>query len=594
MKHSSQRSLERRVLFVVLVSIFTLQRPSPAQELKTPAKLEPRRIAIASPEPLPMTGTERDMAISPDGTHVVYVSGAAGGGKLMVRPIDQGEAVPLVGTDGAHGPFIASDGRWVGFFTASELKKVPIAGGASVSLCAISGHTRGASWGPDNTIVFATGANVGLRAVSAAGGEPKVLTTPDTALGEVNHVLPSVLPGGRSVLFTITSNRSTGDVAILDLKTGQRKTLVKGGMQAEYLETGHLVYATGSALSAVRFDTERLEVLGESVRVIGPVFMRNNLLGAAEYAVSRHGTLVYAPGGQAAATKSLVWVNRQGQEEPINTAPMRAYLAARISPDGARVALDIRDQPYGIWMLDLVRQTMTRLTDVATIHLSVWTPDSRRIIFSAGPGAANPFSQPVDNTAGAERLTISSNFQVPTSISPDGTRLIVAENTPTGREVRVLRLEGGSRQTEPLMQTSLNGTNGELSPDGRWLAYQSDESGQNQIYVRPFPNAGSGRWQISTSGGTRPAWARNGRELFYLDSASAMTVVPVQVTPTFKAGSPTKLFDRGDFDVTAGVRAYDVSPDGQRVLVFKGQTSMPNMVVIRNWMEELKTCVRVK
>src|SRR5439155_10272814 len=190
--------------------------------------------------------------------------------------------------------------------------------------------------------------------------------------------------------------------------------------------------------------------------------------------------------------------------------------------------------------------------------------------------------------------TISSNLQVPTSISPDGTRLIVAENTQTGREVRVLRLEGGSRQTEPLMQTSLSGTNGELSPDGRWLAYQSDESGQNQIYVRPFPNAGSGRWQISTSGGTRPAWARNGRELFYLDSASAMTVVPVQVTPTFKAGSPTKLFDRGDFDVTAGVRAYDVSPDGQRFLMIKGQTSMPKMVVITNWSEELKTSVPAK
>jgi serine/threonine-protein kinase len=183
---------------------------------------------------------------------------------------------------------------------------------------------------------------------------------------------------------------------------------------------------------------------------------------------------------------------------------------------------------------------------------------------------------------------------VPFSISPDGTRLIVGENAPTGRELRVLRLAGGSGQTEPLAQTTMHADNGELSPDGRWLAYQSNESGQNQIYVRPFPNVDAGRWQISTSGGTRPAWARNGRELFYLDTVNAMTAVPVQATSTFNAGTPKKLFDGRDFAATAAVRDYDVSLDGQRFLMIKDPTSTPSMVVVVNWSEELKARVPAK
>jgi Tol biopolymer transport system component len=309
-----------------------------------------------------------------------------------------------------------------------------------------------------------------------------------------------------------------------------------------------------------------------------------------------------------------VWVNRQGHEDPIATAPPRAYAYPRLSPDGTRVALDIRDQQSDIWIWDLAHQTLTRLTDAPAFdEYPVWTPDSQRIIFaSARAGAFNLFWQAADNTGTVERLTTSHNTQFPTSISPDGTRLIVREVMPkTGVDLRVLRLEASAtapgagasttlatppRQTESLVQTTFTEDNGEISPDGHWLAYQSNESGPFQISVRPFPNVDSGRWTISTSGGTKPLWARSRKELFYLDGTGGMTSVPIQTAPTFSAGIPTKLFD-GRYYATPAGRTYDVSPDGQRFLMIKpttGTDQAPSMVLVLNWLEELKARLPTK
>jgi serine/threonine-protein kinase len=308
-----------------------------------------------------------------------------------------------------------------------------------------------------------------------------------------------------------------------------------------------------------------------------------------------------------------VWVTRHGQEAPI-TAPPRAYQLPRLSPDGTRVALGIRDEQQDIWIWDFARKTLARLTDSPAADTSpVWTPDGRRIIFtSQRAGISNLFWQAADNTGPVERLTTSPNAQDATSISPDGTRLIVRESGPkTGNDLRVLRMEGpsgrpgatlatplaaGPRQTEPLLQTTFAEGNGEVSPDGHWLAYQSNESGPFQISVRPFPNVDSGHWTISPSGGTRPVWARSGKELFYLDGTNALTAVSVHTAPTFSADSPTKLFNGRYFFDPVG-RSYDVSPDGQRFLMIKNtasgdQTStLPSMVVVLNWVEELKRLV---
>ena len=269
------------------------------------------------------------------------------------------------------------------------------------------------------------------------------------------------------------------------------------------------------------------------------------------------------------------------------------------------MALGISDQENDIWVWNLARETLTRLTDTPAYDQDpVWTPDSRRIIFASSlAGNSNLFWRAADNTGTVERLTTSPNTQQPTAIAPDRTRLIVAEIVPTTNgDLRVLRMENktaGPRQTEPLLHTTFNELNGEVSPDGHWLAYQSNDSGLFQISVRPFPNVDSGHWTISPSGGTMPVWARSGKELFYLDGTNTLMAVPVRTSPTFSAGTPTKLFGVGE--VPGGIgRTYDVSPDGQRFLVIKDsasgdQTSTPSsIVVVVNWSEELKQRLPVK
>jgi serine/threonine-protein kinase len=305
-----------------------------------------------------------------------------------------------------------------------------------------------------------------------------------------------------------------------------------------------------------------------------------------------------------------VWINRQGKEETIN-APPRSYTAARISPDGTRVALEIRDQEYNIWVWDLARRTLTRLTDGHGLDRSpVWTPDSARIIFASAPdGIGNLYWQAANNTGAVERLTMSLNIQAPTSISPDGSRLVFTEGTNTSAAAGVVETDilmmtmDGKRPTEPLIHTKYREVNAEISPNGRWIAYESNESGTMQVYVRPFPNVDSGHWQVSTgSVGSRPLWARSGRELFYLDdAANRLMVVPVQTGgQTFTAGNPVKVFDNRMVSNGIAQRSFDISPDGQRFLVIKdatndqSSTATPaSMVVVVNWLEELKQRVSV-
>jgi serine/threonine-protein kinase len=299
-----------------------------------------------------------------------------------------------------------------------------------------------------------------------------------------------------------------------------------------------------------------------------------------------------------------VWINRQGKEETIN-APPRSYAAARISPDGTRVALEIRDQEYNIWIWDLARRTLTRLTDGHSLDASpVWTPDSARIIFrSALDGIGNLYWRAANNTGAVERLTMSLNIQVPTSISPDRTRLVFTETTPNATDDILMMTMDGKRPTEPLIHTKYRETNAEISPNGRWIAYESNESGTMQVYVRPFPNVDAGYWPVSTGPvGSRPLWARSGRELFYVDdAANRLMVVPVQSDgETFRLGTPAKVFDHPVVNPYAA-RSFDISPDGERFLVIKdnatneqSSTASPTrMVVVVNWLEELKQRVSV-
>ena len=578
----------------------------------------PVRFAIVPPstQPLTIQGFQRDIAITPDGRQIVYRVGPAAtdGTQLAVRSLDQLDARVLTGIVGIRSPFISPDGHWIGFFggNGGELKKVSILGGPPITLCKYSGNPSEASWGPDDTIIFATNdPSTGLISIAAGGGEPKVLTKPDTAHGEQDHVMPFILPGGRAVLFTIASPGQPIDnaqIVVLDLKTGQKKTLIRGGSDARYVDTGHLVYAAAGTLRAVRFDLGRLEVTSDPIPVVENVTM-SGTTGMADYVLSQNGTLVYVPGGVGGGvTRSLAWVNRQGREDPIK-APPRAYVLPRISPDGTRVALDIRDQENDIWVWDLKRETLARFTfDPSTDQSPVWTPDSRRILFASSRGGVlNLYGQAADNTGTIERLTTSPNVQYPLSISPDGSRVLFGERAlKTNLDIGILTLTTasatGPRPTQALIQTTFNEQNAEVSPDGRWVAYESNESGSSQVYVRPFPKVDAGHWQVSTNGGTRPVWAHSGRELFYVYQGALWAVATQTAGAIFSAGNPTKLFDTGQYSFSINGRTYDVSADSQQFLMIKlasqsGQNAnavSPSLVVVEHWTEELKARVGTK
>jgi serine/threonine-protein kinase len=561
------------------------------------AKLQSVRFAIAPPAPQSVTaGFDAGLAISPDGSRVVYVSGSGPQRQLMVRAIDKLTAVPLRGTTGARFPFFSPDSRWVGFFTNLELRKAPLDGSSPVTLCRTAGPPSGASWGPDDTIVFSTGNIDGLLSVPATGGEPQVIAKPDLAKGETTYEARTVLPEGTVVFTILTAGNDKPRVVALNRKTGQRKTLVKGADRTFfYADTGQLLFGEGSDVRAVRFDLPSIEVVGEPVTVLEQV---TTTRGRTHFGISRAGSLVYMTGGASSAgddgstQRSLVWVDRQGREQPL-PAPRRPYAYPRLSPDGTRVAVDIRDQDRDIWIWDLARQSLRRLTfDPKEDLYPVWTPDGQRIVFSSTrAGAPNLFWQPADGTGSAERLTTGSNPQLAYAMSSLRDVLFREDKAGSGNDLHVLHLEG--RRTESVVHLGFGENNADLSPDGRWLAYQSGESGQLEVYVRPFPRVDDGRWQISTGGGGKPVWTRNGRELCFLSNL-LVACAAVQTTPTFSAGAPSTVLKARYWNFQAG-RTFDVSADGQRFLMVKDEStddptaSQGNLVVVLNWVEELKT-----
>jgi len=440
--------------------------------------------------------------------------------------------------------------------------------------------------------------------VPAEGGKPEVLTDGDMATKD-DHLFPVVLPGGRAVLFTIANGVSTTEsstqIAVFDLKTRQIKRLVQAASQAEYTDTGHLVYASGGALRAVRFDVETLATLGDPATVLEHVMTFET--GAANFSVSKYGTLVYAPPVATQvgrAGRSLVWVSRQGAETPI-AAPSRAYRIPSISPDGKRVAVSIDDQEYDLWIWDFTRDSLTRLTfDRGRDTYPSWTPDQRRVVFMSGRrGVFNLYMRLADGTGSDERLTTNDNAQFGSpTFSRDGSRVVFAQVFPdTSEDLMMVTVAdwsqafNGAAVAEPLVRSSFAERNPQISPDGRWLAFESNESGREEIYVRPFPNVASGQWQVSTGGGTVPLWSRTGRELFFRAGSSLMAA-SVGTDQTFSAGAPAKLFDGY---MTGLGRSYDASPDGQRFLMIKegktDRTQPASVVVVEQWFEELKRLV---
>jgi len=577
--------------------------------LKPPAAERPaplRRFAISTGQaPLGIANRNRDVAITPDGSRLVYFAGLGANRQLYVRALDALEGTPVRQAGRFFEPFVSPDSRWVGFNDEADfvLRKMPIAGGPPVTITAVGREILGATWGPDDTIVFATTeAGTGLRRVPAGGGTPTVLTTPDKARGEILHAWPEFLPGGRTILYTIQSGERGDDyqIAALNLDTGEQTILVPGGSSSRYAADGYLVYSLENTVRAVRFDAARLELVGDAVTVLERVPTKP--FGGANFSVSADGTLTYVSGAASVARRRLVWVDRSGMREPLD-APLREYNDVRLSPDGSRAALAVRDEQADIWIWDFARKTLTRLTADPGIDGSpVWAPDGRQLVFSSGrTGVVNLFIQAPDGAGSVRRMTESPYAQNPLSFSPDGSRLVVREDTTdtpgdnSPSDLRLLVMDGSTR-TQPLVNSAFNERLAQVSPDGKWLAYQSNDSGRPEIYVRPFPNVDGGRWQISSSEGMQPAWARSGRELFYVaGDARLMSVAIREENGVFAAGNPTVAVNGPFYPGVnpAGLRTYDVSPDGKRFLMLEvpvadTDADIGGIIVVLNWAEELK------
>ena len=569
-----------------------------------PAAVLPARFAI----PMQRTTLEgNDIALSPDGRYLVYQSR----GRLMLRPLDQLEPVALSSVTAGRNPFFSPDSRWIAFFDGGDLKKVAITGEPVITLARELGSMEGGSWGDDGTIVVSSlDRNIGLKRVSANGGEVTELTKPTTD----PQIAPSMLPGGRGVLFSIWgSTAENRQLMVLDLKSGEQKALLLGGGAPEYLDTGHLVYGTvdersGSAsgkLWAVGFDLDRLAVVGEPVRVSDTLEFDMFV----DYAVSKTGTLAYLP--SRALSRSFVWVDRTGRETPIDGLPPRPYSTLALSPDGKRAAFGVSDQEFDIWAWDFVRESVTRLTfEPGYDGLPRWSPDGRQIVFQSDrAGALTLHRVAADGSGPVETLTTSKSDHYPNSITPDGTALLFCELRPkTGFDILRLPLtpqvaasatQSADRPSEatPLVSSLAAEYAANISPDGRYFAYQSAEyGGRFAIYVRPYPDANSRRWQISTGGGFAPVWARSGRELFYLDDTLTLMAVPVETSGAqFTFGRPAKVFDT---KYSGNFYSYDVTSDG-RFLMMKDSLaddrSQPRgLVVVLNWFEEVKRRVAAR
>jgi serine/threonine-protein kinase len=516
------------------------------------------------------------------------VAAHSGARQIYLRALDslEGKAVP--GTEGAVSPFFSPDGQWLGFFSGSNMKKIPLSGGAPLKLSiANASNSFGASWSSQGTIAFAQNAGA-LQQVAATGGTAQPLTRLAVEKGETMHSWPDFLPGGEAVLFTIGPNRPR--IAVQSLRSGEERDLALDGSLPQYAASGHLLYAQSGNVMAVGFDPQRLQLTGAAVPVVQGVLQLTS--GAAQYSVSTTGSLVYVAGTEQGAERQLVWLSRNGTEE-ILPAPSRNYVYPRLAPDGRRLAVGIREQGSQIWLYDTGRDTLTRVTFGGTGNDNpTWTPDGKRLAYVGGKQfPPNIYWQLADGSGGVDRLTTEQYASVPSAFSSDGQLLAFVEIDPTsGYDIWVLRLSDGKAQ--PFLRTPGYESAPRFSPDGHWLAYVSDESGRFEIYVQPYPGPG-GKYQISTDGGTEPVWNPKGKELFYR-SGDKMMAVDITTQPGLSVGKPKMLF-QGPYVPTLGTLPfYDVSPDGERFLMLKPSeqtASLTQIVVVQNWFEELKRLV---
>jgi hypothetical protein len=594
------------------------------------AKPQLIEIGLATDEFIAPTHSS-ELALSPDGTLIAYASMKAMGAmpgmnasmsggsstgmsdsmpamsmseQIYVRPLGQNRAKPIGGALGSA-PFFSPDGKWLGFWHAPSgtLRKVALTGGAPIKICSAISGIAGGAWGPDDSIVFAW---FDLFSVPASGGTPKLLMKVDEQRGERFFRHPAFLPSGKAVLFTVglADNYSYDDanIGVLSLVTGEKKILIEGGSSAKYSPSGHLIYARGGKLFAVAFDPVNLQVIGQPFPVVDGVFMSANT-GMAAYSISSNGRLLYASGPVERGARVPVWVDRKGRATALPLPP-RSYLHPKLSPDERQLAVEVEGAAHDIFAYDLARGALTKMSFDGASHWPLWTPDGRRLTYrSWKTGTMTMWWMPADRSGAPELLTKIGSMQSPESWTPDGTTLAFTQmdDPESGSDIYILSRDG-NRTPRPLIRTKFSEGSPKFSPDGKWLAYSSNESGRPEVYATTFPGPGP-TIQLSTEGGTDPVWRRDGKELYYRHGDQMMAVAASSGTASGFA-KPNALWEA---HYLAGVGSscgmsgptsanYDVTADGERFLMIEDKSEVLEcklLHVVTNWSRELLRGTRV-
>ncbi|HSE20797.1 MAG TPA: hypothetical protein VLB68_04040, partial [Pyrinomonadaceae bacterium] len=538
------------------------------------------------------------VTLSPDGSTLAFLANSDGVTRLYVRRRDDTEVRMIPGTERALDATFSADGQWIAFVADFTLKKVPL-NGPVVSLTKVA-DSRGVAWMADDSLVYTPDATGGVFQISSNGGEPRAVTKVDESKRERSHRWPQALPGGKAVLFTVGTidkpdDYDASNIEAVILATGERKVILQGASVARYVPTGHLVFARDGVIYGVGFDVNGLTVSGKPVPLLVGV-AGDKTTGAVHFAVSNDGTLAYLPGSSTSGMRNLTWVDKKGNQTPINIPPAQ-FNDVRISPDGSRIAVLQGSSMSGdVWVYDVARATLTRLTFTATNSTPVWSADGKYIYYASTDSSGSTIlRKPADGSRDSEKIVSLNHQAFLKGILPDGqTALLDTSRQTADANVATVLLKPDAKSIA-LVNTPFNEYAAAASPDGRWLAYQSNESGKPEIYVRELAGSGA-RWPISTGGGEEPRWSANGKALYYRVDGQLMAVL-IDTRSSFQVSStPVRLFNEVyDLRSNSG-QTYDVDTRGDRFLMIKPpkEDNSAQIRIVVNWFEELRKLVPTK
>ena len=533
-----------------------------------------------------------NFALSRDGAEIAYVARKESGkSALYLRSMGSFDARELAHTEGATAPFFSPDGQWLGYFVEGRVHKMAVSGGPPQLVCdSPVSELGGAAWADDGSVLVPS-MNGSLMRAAPSGGKCVEIVKPDATRGELLE--PESLPGGEGILFASLGGFQTSQahIAVLDLKTGKSQVIISQGTNPRYVEPGFVVFGRSGAILAAPFDPHGLKLLGQPFPVVERV-MPDSAYGIEQFAVSRSGVLAYVAGTRTAVKRRIVLADRKGVSTTV-TADANSYEDLSLSPDGREIAMTVEGASWNIWVYHLDRGTLTRLTFENDNRDPLWTPDGKRVVYtSLRNGLYGLYWRPADGSGPEELLSASKNWVFANSWSADGRFLAFGEQDPkTGFDISILPV-GGDRRPYPFVRSSFREWFGEFSPDGRWIAYESNESGRSEVYLRPFPGPG-GKWQVSTEGGARPEWSRDGRELFYFESDRLMRVT-VDSGHALAVGRPELLFPCNCVD---SGRYYEVTPDAKHFLLIQNaqpESPVAQINLVLGWGGELERQMREK